>query len=117
MNKLIDFITENPGFGRTEICKALDVGQKWADKVLKYLLVNGDIYRKNHGYYESSKEWECDMKRACIVSWFRWRKLRRFIQFVTTKQCYMKFLRDELDDTNTAICGRYSNCLGHHLFF
>lgn len=55
------------------------------------------------------------MKRVRIVPWFRWRELRRFNQFVSTKQCYMKFLRDELDDIDATICGRCSNCLGHHL--
>ena len=88
-----------------------------SDIVLKYLLVNGDIYRMKHKYYKTSKEWECDVKRARIASWFRWRELRKFSQFVYTKQCYMKFLRDELDDTNTTICGRCSNCLGHHFTF
>ena len=117
MNEVIEFITDNPGCSRNMICDALDVGNTWADKVIKYLLVNGDIYRINHRYFKTSKEWECDMKRARIVSWFRWRELRRFNQFVTTKQCYMKFLRDELDDTNTTICGRCSNCLGHHFTF
>ena len=115
MNDIIDFVTDNPGCSRNEICDALDVGRMWADKVLKYLLVNGDVFRKNHRYFKTSKEWTCDMKRARIVSWFRWKELRRFNQFVTTKQCYMKFLRDELDDTSTTICGRCSNCLGHHL--
>lgn len=116
MNEVVEFITLNPGCRRSEICDSLDVGQAWTDKVLKYLLVNGDIYRRNSRYFKTSKEWTCDMKRARIVSWFRWKELRRFNQFVTTKQCYMKFLRDELDDTNTEICGRCANCLGHHFF-
>ena len=115
MNEIVDYITENPGKGRNEIAEEVGAGQQWVEKVLKYLLVNGDIYKKNHKYFKTSKEWECDMKRARIVSWFRWRELRRFNQFVSTKQCYMKFLRDELDDTDTTICGRCSNCLGHHL--
>lgn len=117
MNEVIEYITENPGVRRNDIKDALDVGQTWVDKVLKYLLVNGDVYRKNSRYFKTSKEWTCDMKRARIVSWFRWRELRKFNRFVTTKQCYMKFLRDELDDENTEICGRCSNCLGHHFTF
>lgn len=117
MNEVIEVISDNPGMSRNDIKDKLDVGQTWIDKVLKYLLVNGDIYRKNHRYFKTSKEWNCDMKRARIVSWFRWRELRKFNQFVVTKQCYMKFLREELDDTNTEICGRCSNCLGHHFEF
>ena len=116
MNSVVDVITNHPGISRNEIKDELNVGQTWTDKVLKYLMVNGDVYRKNSRYFKTSKEWSCDMKRARIVSWFRWKELRRFNEYVETKQCYMKFLRDELDDENTKICGHCANCIGHHFF-
>lgn len=116
MNSVINLIVDNPGISRNEIMQKLSVGQVWTDKVLKYLLVNGDIDRDSSRYYKTNKEWNCDMKRARIVSWFRWKELRKFNEYIETKQCYMKFLRDELDDNNTTICGHCANCLGHHYF-
>ncbi len=51
------------------------------------------------------------MKRARIVSWYRWKELRRFNEFIDTDECYMKFLRSELDDHNSNDCGYCMNCL------
>ena len=56
------------------------------------------------------------MKRARIVSWFRWKELRRFNEFIDSTDCYMKFIREELDDTNVEDCGHCANCLGHHFW-
>ena len=116
MNAVIKCITDNPGIRRNEIMEELNVSQTWSDKVLKYLLVNGDIYKKNFQYYKTAKEWTCDMKRARIVSWFRWKELRRFNEFIDSTDCYMKFIREELDDINVENCGHCANCLGHHFW-
>ncbi len=116
MNKVIDCVTELPGISRNEIMEQLDVTQTWADKVLKYLLVNGDIYKKNARYFKTSKEWTCDMKRARIVSWYRWRELRKFNEYIESDSCYMSFIRQELDDTDVTPCGRCANCLGKHFW-
>ena len=116
MNKVVECVTECPGISRNEIMEQLDVPQTWADKVIKYLLVNGDIYRKNARYYKTSKEWTCDMKRARIVSWYRWRELRKFNEYIESDSCYMSFIRKELDDTDVTSCGRCANCIGRHFW-
>lgn len=114
MDDVVECVTEQPGISRNEIMEQLNVSQTWADKVLKYLLVNGDIYRKNARYFKTSKAWTCDMKRARIVSWYRWKELRKFNEFIETKSCYMSFIRKELDDVHVKSCGRCANCLGKH---
>jgi ATP-dependent DNA helicase RecQ len=116
MESVIECITENPGISRNEIMQKLDVTQVWADKVLKYLLVNGDIYKTKARYFKTTREWHCDMKRARIVSWYRWKELRRFNEFIETDKCYMSFIRKELDDFDIKPCGRCANCLKHHFY-
>ncbi len=116
MESVIECIVENPGLSRNEIMQKLDVTQVWADKVLKYLLVNGDIYKTKARYFKTIREWHCDMKRARIVSWYRWKELRRFNEFIETDKCYMSFIRKELDDFDIKPCGRCANCLKHHFY-
>lgn len=43
MNEIVDYIIESPGKGRNKIAEEVGVGQQWGEKMLKYLLVNGDI--------------------------------------------------------------------------
>ena len=116
MESVIECIVENPGISQNEIMQKLDVTQVWADKVLKYLLVNGDIYKTKARYFKTTREWHCDMKRARIVSWYRWKELRRFNEFIETDKCYMSFIRKELDDFDIKPCGRCANCLKHHFY-
>jgi ATP-dependent DNA helicase RecQ len=56
------------------------------------------------------------MKRARIVSGFRWRELRDFNRFIDSKECYMKQIRNALDDVTVETCGKCSNCIGKHFF-
>lgn len=112
----ISFIEENPECSRQDIMDEFDWNQTKADKVIEYLCVEGFIYRKNSRYSRTSKEWNCDMKRARIVSGFRWKELREFNRFIDSKECYMKQIRNALDDATAEDCGRCSNCTGKHIF-
>lgn len=56
------------------------------------------------------------MKRAKIVSWYRWKELREFNGFIDSKECYMKQIQIELDDKKAKPCGHCANCKGQHFF-
>lgn len=116
MNLVINYIVDHPWCSRQEIMEELDVSKDWADKVLKYLLVNGDINRKNSRYIKTDRVWKCDMKRARIVSWFRWKELREFNAFIDSKECYLQHIANELDDKTAKKCNHCANCRGHHFF-
>ena len=116
MNLVIEYIEKHPWCNRQDIMNELSVSKDWADKVLKYLLVNGDINRKNSKYVKTSKVWNCDMKRARIVSWYRWKELREFNNFLDSKDCYLQRIRYELDDKKAEKCNHCSNCRGSHFF-
>ena len=118
LDRIIDCVVTHPGMAQPEIEKLLDATgeNNWVDKGLNYLLVNGDLLRDHSLYSKSNRPWTCDMKRARIVSWYRWNELRRFNEYVDTRTCYMKFIRKELDDTNVENCGRCANCRGLHFW-
>ena len=87
-----------------------------ADKILEYLLVDGYLMRNNSRYARTNREWTCDMKRSRIVSGFRWKELREFNRFIDSNDCYMKQIRNALDDATVERCGKCSNCIGRHFF-
>lgn len=116
LNMIVDYITENPKCSRQDIIDEFDVGTEWANKVLSYLIANGDIYKTNSRYFKTSKKWTCDMKRARIVSKFRWTELREFNEFLASDKCYMEYVRKELDDPKAKPCGHCANCLRKHFF-
>ena len=118
MDEIINCVIQNPGLAKSKIEEHLGVSgeNNWVEKGLNYLLVNGDLTRQHYLYYKSEKPWTCDMKRARIVSWYRWNELRKFNEYIETRTCYMKYIRKELDDPNVENCGRCANCIGCHFW-
>jgi len=119
LNDTIAFIDDNPECSRQDIIDKLNYSVKRADKVLKYLRVDGYIYRKNSRYSLGNREWTCDMTRSRVVSWYRWKEFREFNSFLDSKTCYMKQIRLALDEPHTKAipnCGKCANCLGKHFF-
>lgn len=116
LTEAIGFVEENPKCSRQDIMDNLEWNKTRADKVIEYLCVEGYIYRKNSRYFRTSRKWTCDMKRARIVSFFRWKELREFNRFIDSKDCYMKQIRNALDDATNETCGKCSNCIGKHFY-
>lgn len=116
LTKAIDFVSENPECSRQDLIEEFNWKQDKADKILEYLLVDGYLYRKKSRYYRTNREWTCDMKRSRIVSGFRWKELRDFNRFIDSNECYMKQIRNALDDITTETCGKCSICIGRHFF-
>ena len=116
LTKAIEYVTDHPECSRQDMMDEFDWNKDKADKILEYLLVDGYLMRNNSRYARTSREWTCDMKRSRIVSGFRWKELREFNRFIDSNDCYMKQIRNALDDATTVRCGKCSNCIGHHFF-
>ena len=114
--KIIEYVEEYPECSRQDMMDEFNWNQTKADKVIEFLCVEGYLYRKNSKYIRTSKEWTCDMKRSRIVSGFRWKELREFNNFIDSRDCYMKQIRNALDDFSAQSCGKCANCLGRHFF-
>ena len=116
LTKAIDFVSDNPECSRQDIMDEYNWKQDKADKILEYLFVDGYLYRKNSRYFRTEREWTCDMKRSRIVSWYRWKEFREFNRFIDSKECYVKQIRNALDDPTAKKCNRCANCKGYHFF-
>ena len=116
LTKAIDYVSQHPECSRQEMMDEYNWNKDKADKIIEYLLVDGYLFRHNSRYTRSDREWTCDMKRSRIVSGFRWKELREFNRFIDSKECYMKQIRNALDDPTTQNCGHCANCIGKHFY-
>ncbi len=110
MDSLIRLLSASNGMTKNEISSKLNYSMSRIDKCLKYLLVNGDIYKEKSYYYKSVKLWKPDLDISNQISEMRRKELARMNDFVGIDTCYMQFITRELNDTNNKICGICSNC-------
>lgn len=116
MNEIISVITEHPGKGRQELERYVNMKHGKIDKCLKYLLVNGDIYKDEKRYYKTPRKWLPDLDKAKKITKIRYEELEQINVFAETSDCYMEFIAKVLDDPEAEKCGTCANCLGHGIF-
>ncbi len=116
MNSVIRYVTDNPGAGLYKILYGSNIKKGRLEKCLKYLEVNGDIYKSNRQYFKSAKIWAPDIAKSDRITHMRYDELDRIRDFCRTSGCYMEAVAKELDDVTAHRCGKCSNCLGHKLF-
>lgn len=116
MLDVVRAIVDNPGKNKKELESYVNMKPLRVEKTLKYLEVEGVIYRENTRYYRSAVLWAPDMTRSRAITEIRKAELVRMADFCTTDECYMQFIARELDDRMACTCGKCSNCLGRKIF-
>jgi len=115
MQGVIDTITKLGGASKYDIERNVNMKLKRIESCLKYLSVNGDIYKEKNKYLKSAKVWVIDNDHSKRITELRHHELRRMNDFVHTNECYMKFVAGELNDGTARNCGKCSNCMGEDI--
>lgn len=116
MDYVIRILEGNDGLSINGLMRKLDITYRRLDKCLKFLLMNGDIFKDKSKYYKTPKMWEPDMKYSEQITQTRKDELQRMNDFININDCYMKFVAKELNDEHACNCNRCSNCIGEELF-
>jgi len=116
MDKIIKLLEKNNGMTKGEILNKIDMSNGRFDNSIKFLLINGDIYKENKKIYKSISLWNPDMEFSEKISENRRFELNTMNDFINTKECYMKFAVSELNDDSADNCGKCSNCIGKPIF-
>ncbi len=82
------------------------------ETMLKVLDVDGAARRVQGGWTATGEPWVYDSDRYARVAEAREREQQAMLTYLTTDRCRMQFLRDQLDDPESAPCGRCDNCGG-----
>ena len=93
----------------------VDLNRSRLEMVLKVLDVDGAVRRVKGGWIATGQAWEYDEERYRRLDDARKREQQAMLDYVTTAECRMAFLRGQLDDPELAAgerCGRCDNCTG-----
>ncbi len=80
--------------------------------MLKVLDVDGAVRRVRGGWESTGRPWTYDEERLARVAQARATEAQLMLDYETTTQCRMEFLRQALDDPAAVPCGRCDNCAG-----
>jgi ATP-dependent DNA helicase RecQ len=80
--------------------------------MLKVLDVDGAVRRVRGGWESTGAPWTYDEERLARVAQARTTEAQLMLDYESTTQCRMEFLRRALDDPEAAPCGRCDNCAG-----
>lgn len=96
----------------TAIQAQVNLGAGRLDALLKILDVDGVVERTPEGWAHTGLAWEYDAERLERVEEARAAEAAAMLEYLTTDECLMGFLRRHLDDPDPQECGRCSNCTG-----
>ncbi|WP_407936419.1 RecQ family ATP-dependent DNA helicase [Lolliginicoccus suaedae] len=94
----------------------VDLSRSRLEMVLKVLDVDGAARRVKGGWVGTGQPWRYDTERYGRLAEARKREQQAMLDYLTTSQCRMVFLRRQLDDPDLGAapegCGRCDNCAG-----
>ncbi|WP_059016662.1 RecQ family ATP-dependent DNA helicase [Mycobacterium sp. M26] len=93
----------------------VDLGRTRLEMVLKVLDVDGAVRRVKGGWLSTGQPWEYDEARYRQLDEARRREQQAMLDYQSTDECRMTFLRRQLDDPDLTAgerCGRCDNCAG-----
>ena len=100
------------GLRITEIERRVNLPRRRIQHCLKFMTVEGAVFRDGPLYVRSARPWKPDEERARRVSEQRRREMDRMRQFVRSETCLMEFVARELDDSHARPCGKCAVCAG-----
>ncbi|MCX2928937.1 RecQ family ATP-dependent DNA helicase [Mycobacterium sp. CVI_P3] len=93
----------------------VDLGRTRLEMVLKVLDVDGAVRRVKGGWLATGQPWDYDEARYRQLDEARRREQQAMLDYQSTNECRMAFLRRQLDDPDLSDgerCGRCDNCAG-----
>jgi ATP-dependent DNA helicase RecQ len=90
----------------------VDLSRSRLEQMLKVLDVDGAARRVGGGWEATGVPWDYDAERYARVAEARRREQDAMLAYISTDQCRMRFLREQLDDPGAVDCGRCDNCGG-----
>jgi ATP-dependent DNA helicase RecQ len=106
---ILEGLAASEGLKSGDLLGLVNMQPSRLDGTLKILEVEQAVYRKDGLWFRSANRWEYPIERIEAVTAQRRREQQAMAEYVTTGDCLMSFLRQELDD-HPAPCGRCANC-------
>jgi len=105
-------LAQADGLTRLQLEGVVNLPRGRIEGMLKVLEVEGALYREGRRWYRSAQRWDCPQARVDAVTGQRRREQQAMVEYTTTSECLLRFLRHQLDDPGAEPCGRCANCAG-----
>jgi ATP-dependent DNA helicase RecQ len=115
VRKVIDVLEPQRAQSTAALEPLVDLGRSRLEMVLKVLDVDGAVRRVKGGWVATGQPWAYDEQRYRKLDDARRSEQRAMLDYQTTAECRMAFLRRQLDDPELVggeACGRCDNCAG-----
>lgn len=112
---VLEAVTE-ADIGARALEEKVNLKRSAIERALKHLELAGAIAKEDSKWYRTPNPFEADHERTERVTRIRERELERMREYTATHGCLMEFLTSELDDLQSAPCGRCANCIGAFAF-
>lgn len=111
MIQVVNTINSYEGLSQKSVLSHINMKSGRLEKCLKYLEVEGAIYKEKSKYYPTLNSWKPDMEYSKQISDIRRYELKRMNDYINTETCLMEFIAKELDDNTAHKCGKCKNCI------
>jgi len=117
MEEIMEAVRSNSdkGMKQADLEKVINMKPAKIKACIKYLTVEGAIYKEGACYRPAARLWEPDMEKSRKITEIRKNELKQMDDFTNTGSCYMEYIAEVLNDPHPKMCGKCSNCLGYPL--
>jgi ATP-dependent DNA helicase RecQ len=112
VDAVLTALAQADGLTRLQLESVVNLPRGRIEGMLKVLEVEGALYREGRRWYRSAQRWDYPQARVAAVTRQRRREQQAMVEYATTEECLLHFLRRQLDDLDAEPCGRCANCAG-----
>lgn len=114
VRKVIGELESDRALSTAALEPLVDLNRSRLEMVLKVLDVDGAVRRVKGGWISTGQPWSYDEERYRNLDAARQREQQAMLDYQSTTECRMVFLRSQLDDPELdgQGCGRCDNCAG-----
>ncbi|MCR4594227.1 MAG: RecQ family ATP-dependent DNA helicase [Clostridiales bacterium] len=113
-NKILSLLEEE-SLSVLQLSSKLNIRMNRISKALTFLENAGCIFKYKSKYFISANKYYYDKDHYEAISSIRKKEFEQLLSLADTKECYMKYIVNALDDYSAVPCGHCANCLGRPL--
>ncbi|HOS45886.1 MAG TPA: RecQ family ATP-dependent DNA helicase [Paludibacter sp.] len=112
VKKILNSLDESDGLSVQELQGKVNLRQSQIEHVLKILRVDNPapVIKERDKWFRTTSDYGIDKERIAFLTSQRLREWKEVQQYIDSKGCLMKFLRNALNDPDESSCGRCANC-------
>ena len=106
----------NSGVSLNDLQKSINMTNAGIKKCISLLDLNKIVVKNGSKYFRTINKYNYNDFSVQEILSTRYKELKLMDEYSNTKDCYMKFLANELDDNTLNSCGKCCNCIKKEYF-